>query len=125
MLLCMHCELILKNLSLSVKLGYSEEERALPQQVLVQIKLQFADVPVACTTDNLHDTLCYAVLSYELQNFCDHHSFKLIENLAYQLYQQLKKKITDMTLVKVNVFLCVTKNPPLANLETSSFAISD
>ncbi len=125
MLADMYCELILKNLGLDVKLGYSEEERVLPQRVLVQIKLQFASVPVACTTDNLHDTFCYATLSCELQKFCDHHSFKLIESLGYRLHQLLKKKTTDVTSVKVNVFLSVTKNPPLANLERSSFSISD
>lgn len=121
----MHCQLILNNLSLNVKLGHTEAERSLPQQVLVQIKLQFTEAPSACSTDNLQDTLCYATLSDELQKFCYSRSFKLIEFLGYQLYQFLKKKIAEMVSEKINIFLCVTKNPPLNNLEQSSFSISD
>jgi len=121
----MHYQLILTDISLDVKLGYLEEERSLPQRVLAQIKLQFMQVPLACTTDNLQDTLCYATLSCDLQKFCDSRSFKLIEALGYQLYQFLKKKITEMTSGKVNIFLCITKRPPLAHLSRSSFVISD
>ena len=121
----MYCQLILNKLSLNVKLGHLEEERALPQQVLIQLKLQFIGIPPACTTDDLQGTFCYAALSAELQKFCDARSFKLIEFLGYQLYQFLKKKMAEMTSEKINVFLCVTKNPPLSNLEQSSFSISD
>jgi 7,8-dihydroneopterin aldolase/epimerase/oxygenase len=121
----MHCQLILKKLRLDVKLGYLDDERALTQRVSVDIKLQFANKPVACTTDNLLDTLCYANLSCELQQFCNGRSFKLIESLAYQLYQFLKQKITEITTEKLTIFLCVTKKPPLVNLAQSSFSISD
>lgn len=121
----MHCQLILKEIKLDVKLGYSEDERALTQRISVDVKLQFVDMPVACITDNLLDTLCYANLSCDLQRFCNDHSFKLIERLAYQLYQFLKQKITEMTAGKVAIFLCVTKKPPLANVAQSSFSISD
>lgn len=118
----MRYQLILKNLSLNVKLGYLEKERFLPQQVSIQISLQFTEIPLACITDNLTDTLCYATLSCKLQKFCDGHSFKLIESLAYKLYAFLKQTIANE---KIKIFLCLTKNPPLANLEQSSFSISD
>lgn len=121
----MHCQLILKNLNLDVNLGHTEEERSSAQSVLIEIKLQFTEVPLACTTDNLKDTFCYAALSCELQKFCDNRSFKLIESLGYQFHQFLKKKIAETTSEKIDVFLCVTKNPPLNNLEQSSFSISD
>ncbi|MES2998121.1 MAG: dihydroneopterin aldolase [Pseudomonadota bacterium] len=121
----MYFQLVLKDIGLDVKLGHPEEERSLPQRVFLQVKLQFVDLPLACTTDNLQDTICYASLSCDLQKFCDCRSFKLIESFAYQLYQFLKKKIAEMTSEKINVFLCITKNPPLATLSQCCFIISD
>ncbi|MDQ8039207.1 MAG: dihydroneopterin aldolase [Rickettsiella sp.] len=121
----MYCRLILKNLNLDVKLGQTEKERSTTQSVLVEIKLQFTEVPAACITDKLKDTFCYAVLSHKLQEFCNNRSFKLIEFLSYQIYQFLKDYIAKKTSEKIDVFLYVTKNPPLNKLEQSSFSISD
>jgi 7,8-dihydroneopterin aldolase/epimerase/oxygenase len=127
-LLCfssMHSQLILQKLNLLVKLGHSIEERSLPQWISLRIKFDFSNLPAACINDQLNDTICYANLADELQQFCENHSFKLIEALAYQLYQFLKKKLSDMTNNKINIFLCITKNPQLTKIEQSSFSISD
>jgi 7,8-dihydroneopterin aldolase/epimerase/oxygenase len=121
----MNSQLILEKLNLLVKLGNSIEERNLPQWVSVQIKLEFGSLPTACINDQLNDTICYAILADELQQFCDDHSFKLIEALAYQLYQFLKKKLSEIMNNQINIFLCITKNPQLTKLEQSSFSISD
>jgi 7,8-dihydroneopterin aldolase/epimerase/oxygenase len=121
----MFYQLILKNISLNVKLGHLEEEHTSPQRVLVKVKLQFSTIPTACMTDNLHDTLCYAALSGDLQEFCNTRSFKLIETLGYQLYQFLKKKIAERTSASIKIFLCVTKHPSLINLRQSSFVVSE
>jgi dihydroneopterin aldolase len=121
----MRCQLRLEDISLSVKLGYSEEERSSPQRVLVQVTFQFASVPLGCTTDGLDDTLCYAMLTDKLQKFCDTRSFKLIEALGYQLYRFLKEKIIVIYPEEITVFLRVTKHPPLSTLTQASFSISD
>ncbi len=121
----MHCQLLVEDISLDVKLGHSEEERSSLQRVLVQVTFGFEAIPLVCTTDNLHDTLCYATLIDELQTFCDDRSFKLIEALGYQLYQFLKQKIMATRSEKITVFLRVIKNPPLSTLEQASFSISD
>lgn len=120
----MDCQLQLKDISLDVKLGHRKEERAFQQRVLVQITLRFETTPLVCTTDNLHDTLCYATLVNELQKFCDDRSFKLIEALSYQLYHFIKEKVVVMFVEKTTVFLCVIKNPPLSTLAQASFSIS-
>jgi 7,8-dihydroneopterin aldolase/epimerase/oxygenase len=121
----MNSQLILKKLNLLVKLGHSIEERSLPQWVSLQIKFDFSNLPAACINDQLNDTICYATLADELQQFCDDRSFKLIEALAYQLYQFLKKKLSDLMDNQINIFLCITKNPQLTKIEQSSFSISD
>jgi dihydroneopterin aldolase len=118
-------QLILEKLNLKVKLGYSAEERSLPQWVSVKIKLSFPHLPSACINDNLNNTLCYAALSKALQKFCDEHAFKLIEAFAYQLYQFLKKRIFEIMHERIAIFLCITKNPQLPQLEQASFSIDD
>lgn len=121
----MHCQLLLEDISLDVKLGHSEEERSALQRVLVQVTFGFETIPLVCSTDNLHDTLCYATLVDELQTFCADRSFKLIETLGYQLHQFIQKKIMATCPEKMTVSLRVIKNPPLSTLEQASFAICD
>ncbi|WP_342147230.1 dihydroneopterin aldolase [Rickettsiella endosymbiont of Aleochara curtula] len=121
----MNSQLILEKLNLLVKLGHTIEERSLPQWVAVQIKLGFDSLPPACINDQLNDTVCYAILADELQRFCDDHSFKLIEALAYQLYQFLKEKLSKIMNNQISIFLSITKNPQLTKIEQSSFSICD
>jgi 7,8-dihydroneopterin aldolase/epimerase/oxygenase len=121
----MYSQLILEKLNLLVKLGHTAEERQLPQRVSLQIKLSFDRLLEACINDNLLCTICYADLADDLQQFCENRSFKLIEALAYQLYQFLKIKLSKKIMGKINIFLCITKNPQLAKLEQASFSISD
>ncbi|MFZ0218871.1 MAG: dihydroneopterin aldolase [Candidatus Aquirickettsiella sp.] len=121
----MNSQLILEKLILHVKLGHTAEERQFPQKISLQIKLGFNQLLDACTNDNLMDTICYANLADDLQQFCDDRSFKLIEALAYQLYQFLKIKLSEKIHNKISIFLCITKNPQLTKLEQASFSISD
>ena len=121
----MNSQLILEKLNLLVRLGHSSKERNLPQWVSVQIKFNFSSLPAACMNDQLTDTICYATLATELQQFCDKHSFKLIEALSYQLYQFLKKKLSKLLKTQINIFLSVTKNPQLTEVKQSSFSIAD
>lgn len=121
----MKSHLILQKLNLLVKLGHSIEERSLPQWVSVQIKFTFSRLPTACINDQLSGTICYASLANELQQFCNKHSFKLIEALTYQLYQFIKNKLSEMMDSQPTIFLCITKNPQLTKIERSSFSISD
>lgn len=121
----MYSQLILEKLNLYVKLGHTDEERQRLQKVYVQIKLDFDCLIDACTHDNLIYTVCYANLADDLQQFCDHRSFKLIEALAYQLYQELRLKLTEKINAKINISLCVTKNLQLPALEQARFSISD
>ena len=121
----MNSQLKLEKLNLQVKLGHTVEERHLPQRISLQIKLVFDRLPEACINDSLMSTICYAELADDLQRFCDDRSFKLIEALTYQLYQFLKIKLSKKTNDKINIFLCITKNPQLAKLEQASFSISD
>ena len=121
----MNSQLLLEELYLHVKLGHTAEERHLPQCVSLQIKFDFCNLLDACHTDHLRDTVCYASLANDLQAFCDHRSFKLIESFTYQLFQFIKIKLAEKIHTKTNISLRVTKNLTLATLKQASFSISD
>ncbi len=113
-------ELTLNSLSLMVSLGWGDEEREIPQKVLIDLSLRFPKLPKGCKTDELQDTFCYATLTKNLSHFCAQRSFKLIEHLGYELYGFLKKELGDLPLS-----LSVTKFPPTKNLDRCCFTLRD
>ena len=121
----MHCQLVLENLILAVKLGHSEIERSSTQSVWLKIQLQSAGLVAACLTDDLQGTICYAWLGEQLQAFCDNRSFKLLEALGYQLYQHLKKLLLEVSEREFSIVLAVAKKPPLTTIDRSVFVIND
>ena len=112
--------LSLKQLRVPVFLGVTSKERAEQQLVKIDLKLIFRDLPRACATDRLEDTLCYATLASNIRQFCSTKVFHLIEHLGYQLYQFIKQ-----SLAGVDINLCIHKNPPIEGLDGSIFCISD
>ncbi len=114
-------ELSLSPIQLKVRLGCYPDERETPQTVDCHIKLKFKQMPQACTTDNIADTICYQQLSNELQAACDQREFKLIEYLSAELIQQ----INGSSPLIEKVSLKVIKNPPLDNVPACAFSIID
>jgi FolB domain-containing protein len=102
-------------LSLAVKLGLSDAERAAAQEVEVSLKFQFVNGNKASETDAIKDTLCYDNLAHELSALCRDKEFKLIERLGAFLYDNLKKKLaahikTRVAVKKVNPPVAILKN---------------
>ncbi|NCX93347.1 MAG: dihydroneopterin aldolase [Gammaproteobacteria bacterium] len=116
----MRSELTLNQFRLQVRLGWPEEERSHFQEVLLDLHLHFLNLPQACLTDELSDTVCYAMLAQDIQNFSAQKSFKLIEYFAHELYRFIKSKLGE-----VSIILTLTKTPPVAGLQHSAFTISD
>ncbi len=112
--------LSLRQFSLMIHLGCSEEERATPQKVLVDIVLHFDGLPKGSETDDLHDTFCYATLAKSIRKFCENKSFKLLEYFTHQLYIFIKNYLSQR-----NITITVTKFPPTQNLDHCDFMISD
>jgi dihydroneopterin aldolase len=120
-----NCHLFLKDLMLPVNLGVSEVERSKPQLVVVNITLLFPEIPHACVSDDLQETICYESLVNALQEFCADKSFYLLEALVYQLYHFLKKYLAQSLQKEVQISLEVAKKPPVRNLATSAVSLSD
>ncbi len=111
--------LTLHNLSLKVTLGVFDFEKTSPQDVILNITLDFLSMPPACETDSHKDAICYAGLSEHLQNHCNGKSFDMIEFLAMKLTQQTQAYLTQPAHITLELF----KDPPLDNLEKASFKI--
>ncbi len=108
---------------LDVRLGCSEAERATPQAVDLDVAVRFADLPVACESDALEDTLCYAELIEAARAACAGREFHLVERLAHELFGRLR------TLVPpgADLWLRATKlRPPVAGLRGGvAFSLGD
>ena len=106
-----------------VRLGCGADERARPQAVDLDLAVRFAELPAACESDKLEDTVCYAELVERARERVRGRKFQLLERLAHELFAQLRP------LVPPGAELClrVTKlRPPIEELSGGvSFALGD
>ena len=91
---------------LDVHLGCTAEERAVPQPVEIELRIRFADLPAACWTDELADTVCYAELAALAREHCAGREFRLIERLALELAGLIRARLPEgarlsLTVVKL------------------------
>lgn len=108
-------------IEMDVNLGWAETERARKQSVLVDIFIKFVNPPKACLTDELSDTYCYNDLVNSIKTHLDKREFRLLEHLGHELYQLVKKTLSNTDLVSIRT----TKKPPIANVSGASFFYGD
>ena len=108
---------------LAVRLGCTDEERAHPQDVDLDLALRFPELPAACETDALKDTVCYATLIEVARAECEGREFRLLERLGSDLLVRLRREVP----VDAELWLRVTKlYPPVPGLGGGvSFALGD
>jgi FolB domain-containing protein len=71
----------LENVRLKCKVGASEKERRMAQEVLVDLNL-FFDLKRPGTTDSLEDTVDYSEMMRKVSEFVSRREFGLLESLA-------------------------------------------
>lgn len=113
--------IILKDLALKLNLGLTNQERSKKQSILLQIKIIFPKKPLACSSNDIKDTICYATLIKKIQEFCKNKKFILVEELGEQLLNIIKNNIPK----KCKVHLQVQKKRPLPELLSSIFEIKE
>lgn len=104
--------IVLHGLELNVHLGWPEAERVHKQIVTIDIKIQFANPPHGCITDNLADTYCYDTLINAIKMKISEGQYRLLEHLSYKIYQIIKDTISNDILIEVHV----RKKPAIAQL---------
>jgi D-erythro-7,8-dihydroneopterin triphosphate epimerase len=74
----------IRDLKLSCIVGINENERIVPQEIVINICLE-ADLRVPCASDRIEDTIDYKVLKKEIIAMVKDSSFFLIERLAEEV----------------------------------------
>lgn len=104
--------LSINQLNLFVSLGWPDHERLDKQAIIMDVDMVFPTPPLACTTDQLQDTLCYSDLINALRPALEGKTFHLIEHLAQDAYNILKAALPAHSLIKVSVL----KHPAILGL---------
>ncbi len=106
-------KLKIEDLRLQVRLGCSEREREIPQEVRFHISFFWDSPPQACFNDNLDQTICYAQVSETLLNFCADRSFHTVEKLAATCLSRIQEDLPRD--IKIHFTLHKVK-PPIPHL---------
>jgi len=108
---------------LEVRLGCTASERARPQAVDLDLSVRFAELPGACTSDDLEDTVCYAELIEAARSVCAGREFQLLERLAHELFRRLQPLVPP----GAELWLRATKlHPPVDGLTGGvAFSLGD
>lgn len=115
--------LSLQGLRFQVHLGCSAEERSIPQFVRFDLEVYFLEPPSGCISDQLSETICYAVLSEKLRTLCSGREYQLIEKLGWDAYQSLRKYLPASVGLKLRA---IKETPPIDELTGGAvFTISD
>lgn len=104
--------LSINKVELAVHLGWTEQERAEKQIVLLDVELHFIEPPTACHTDDLTDSVCYAKLIESVREKIAKQSFALVEHLARYIHQSIK----SLTPISSKLSVRITKFPAIAGL---------
>lgn len=95
--------LLIPKLRLWVPLGCTLEERANPQPVDIDIKIDFLNEPTGCQSDKLTDVVCYDTLSKKISKAVTTRSFNLIEFLAAYIFEVIASQVKQQCIVEVSV----------------------
>ena len=118
--------LTLNRLEMQAHIGFYEEERNKKQPIEVSFRLYFPSA-IACNTDDHAPFFDYAKLAKAMQEFVDSQKFNLIEFMAMELFQHLRKHIDEMSGTDVKLWLHLNKiKAPVEGLKDgASFIHSD
>lgn len=108
--------LSIKDLSLTLPIGWQASEREKIQTVKVDIKIDPLATPIACQTDELADTVCYDALIKNIRE--DIQSVRLIEHLAKKIFDLVEAFVEIDAAIKVTI----KKHPDISGLGQVSFS---
>lgn len=102
----------INDLQLTVYIGWPAEERQQLQKVSIDIEIRFLELPKACASDQLNETICYSNLIGQIKQTFNHHRFHLIEHLTHKIYFFIKSQLAN----NAHIFVHTTKHPKIEGL---------
>ena len=113
--------LTIKDVTLHVHLGVTEEEQAKPQPVSLELSILLCDVAERFGSDDIETTHCYDNILQQLSIMTQQKQYKLIEKLCYDLFMETKKLTNNAKLT-----IKASKSPSVLEQKiNASFSISD
>ena len=106
---------------LKLHLGATSLERARKQLVFLDLNIEFQELPLACETGELNDTVCYQLLLEQVETAVKGKQFTLIENTVFYLFKILKQYLPTGTKLSLKL----TKVKPLKGLAKSVFELTE
>ena len=92
----------LKNLEIKVWLGVYESEKEAPQRVLVNAWFE-ADTQLAAESDDLADTIDYALVEKFIRDFAGETHFELLERLHTAMLQGLQQQFAALKKLQLSI----------------------
>jgi dihydroneopterin aldolase len=92
-------KIVIQEARFQSRVGVSDEERARPQEIIVDIE-GFRDLRGAGASDDLSETVCYAAMHEKAAHIIGANAFRLIETIAERLAAMV---LRDFPIEKVVV----------------------
>ena len=92
----------ISNLRQQVRLGCSDEERAFPQIIAMDLELEIEDKN-CFKTDRLEDTVDYIQVISRIQSLLQNRSWHLIEKMSHDIGCDIVEKFSKVKLVTVQI----------------------
>ncbi len=109
-------------LELPIHLGWPDYERAATQLVRVDLEITFTEVPAACRTDELGDSVDYSKLAEVLRVVAAARPYRMLEHFTAVALKALRDKVDPA----IGLRLVVTKFPTIDGLTGGvSFTLDD
>jgi dihydroneopterin aldolase len=116
-------KLTIRGISLPIRLGCSADERRNPQPVEIEVSIRFDGPPPGVVTDRLEDTVCYAVLVDAIKGTVADREFSLIEHLASEIFNSLRRMVESRHRLRVTVLKVA---PPIPEVtKGAKFTVGD
>lgn len=95
-------KLFIYDLRIIMHIGVREEERASPQEIIINFECDL-DFSKALETDNIHDTINYKDILKIIEKYCSNNSPKLLEKLGGDLINEIYKHYNIIKKIKIHI----------------------
>ncbi|MBN8543024.1 MAG: dihydroneopterin aldolase [Alphaproteobacteria bacterium] len=118
--------LSVNRLELVARLGVTSTERLSPQKIEVSCRFYYPQTP-DCARDDTSRFIDYEITTRVLRELVDSQEFRLIEYMAMQCYDALRRVVDELSGPDVKIWVQMHKiSAPIANLHGgAAFTYSD
>ena len=95
-------KVFIEDLKIQLRIGCTEEERAFPQQIVVNLEAAL-DLSKSATTKNLSDTVCYVSMAQMCKEVAVSKNWVLIEEYGQELASNILQAFPLVDLCRITI----------------------